>query len=262
MVAVPDPAQLFTQLVVVGMIRERNEGEESAGLVLQVAQHRHVLDPVGRGLDVTVEHRAVGRNAELVRLAVHPDPLFAGELPVGDRGPHRRAEHFRAATGQAGEPRSLSAISTSRMLLFSIRARCAISTAVSALMWTIGVPLLEPADHVRVVAQPQLRVQAADDMELAGRCPDGLRRFVIHLFQRPGVGPVFLRHAREGAEDAGLPQDADVGRIEVLIGGEEDPVAVLPAVGQVGQPPYAEEVGLSYRSNASSARTVECQTRP
>ena len=174
---------------------------------------REVLDPVLRGLHVAVQHGAVGRNAELVGDAMHPEPLLAGELPLGDGGPHRGAEHLGPAAGQAGEPRLLAcASSTSRSEIFSIRARWAISTAVSALMCTCGMPLLEPADHVGVVAQPELGVQPADDVELAGGHAARLLGLVEHLLQRAGVGALLLRHPGEGAEHAGVPEDADVGR--------------------------------------------------
>ena len=47
-------------------------------------------DPVLGRLDVAVEHRAVGRNAERVRHAMDVDPFLAGELLLGDRRAHRR----------------------------------------------------------------------------------------------------------------------------------------------------------------------------
>ena len=56
-----DPAHLLTQLVVVGVVGQRDVGEEAAGLVLQRAQHAEVLDPVLGRLHVAVEHGAVGR---------------------------------------------------------------------------------------------------------------------------------------------------------------------------------------------------------
>ena len=58
-----DSAQLLTELVVLGVIGERDVGEKTAGLVLQFPEHRQVFDPVLGGLDVTVEHGAVGSDA-------------------------------------------------------------------------------------------------------------------------------------------------------------------------------------------------------
>ena len=57
------------------------------------------------GLDVAVEHGAVGADAELVRGAVHADVVGAAELLVGDLLAHGRAERLGAATGHGVEPR-------------------------------------------------------------------------------------------------------------------------------------------------------------
>ena len=44
--------------------RERNEGEEAARLVLEVAEAQDVVDALLVGLDVPVEDRAMRRDAE------------------------------------------------------------------------------------------------------------------------------------------------------------------------------------------------------
>ena len=104
------------------MIRERDIGQEATGLILQVAQHGQVLDAVIDRFDVTVQHRAVLADAELVGLAMHVDVVGAGELLVGDRVADGGPERLRAATGKRASPASRSAISTSSRLIFSIRA--------------------------------------------------------------------------------------------------------------------------------------------
>ena len=91
-------------------------------------------------------------------------------------------------------------------------------------------------------------MQPTDDMELARRHAPGLLRLVKHLVERTRVGAFLLRHPGEGAEDAGVPQDADVGGIDVLIGGEEHPVAVAAPVGVVGQGAESEQVGRWHRA--------------
>src|SRR6185295_10864660 len=80
-----------------------------------------------------------------------------------------------------------------------------------------GVPLLEALKHVRVIRQLQLRVQPADDMKLAGRIVPRRVRLGEDFLEAARVRAVFLRHARERAEDARVAQDADVGRIDVLV---------------------------------------------
>ena len=57
------------------------------------------------------------------------------------------------------------------------------------------------------------------------------------------IGALFLRQARKGAEDAGLAQIADVGRVNVLVRRERHDVAVLPAVDEIGQHPDAQQIG-------------------
>ena len=98
------PAELDSQLVVVGVIGERNVGEEAVGLVLQIAKHGEVLDTVLDALDMTIQHRAVRSDPEPVRGPMHIDPVFGRELLVGDRHADAFAEHFGAAARQRVEP--------------------------------------------------------------------------------------------------------------------------------------------------------------
>src|SRR5579859_4801740 len=113
---------------------------------------------------------------------------------------------------------------------------------------------LEAAKHVRVVRQLQLGMQAAHDMEFARRViPRGVG-FGEHFFQTPRVGAVFLRHPREGAEDAGVAQNADVGRIDVLVRREVDAVAVPPPVGEIGEAADRQQVRRCKKREAILAR--------
>ncbi len=94
------------ELVVVGVIRERDVREEAAGLVLQVAKHREMLDAVlvatRRGRRASLQFVRMPRR---VRHAVHLDPVLGDELLLGDRRAHALAEHFGAAARQRVEPR-------------------------------------------------------------------------------------------------------------------------------------------------------------
>src|SRR4051794_30022215 len=82
------------------MVSERNVGEESTGLILQIAQHPEMLDALLDRLDVTVEHRAVRSNTESVRDAMYFDPILTSELLVGDVHANTLPENLRSATGQ------------------------------------------------------------------------------------------------------------------------------------------------------------------
>jgi hypothetical protein len=56
------------------------------------------------------------------------------------------------------------------------------------------------------------------------------------------VRAVLARRARERAERARRAQDADVGRVQVLVRADEDAVAVLLAIDPVGERADAEQV--------------------
>src|SRR5262249_10978317 len=64
--------------------REGHEFGEPLGLLLDVAQQVHVLDPVGRGLDVPVHDGRSGGDAEAVGRGDDLDPLLGSDPPRGD----------------------------------------------------------------------------------------------------------------------------------------------------------------------------------
>src|SRR3989442_4489648 len=118
----------------------------------------------------------------------------------------------------------------------------------------LRMALFQAAEHVHVLREPQLGMQAAHDVELArGIIPRGIR-FGEHLVQAARVGAVFLRHAREGTEDAGVAQDADIGRIDVLIRREVNALAVPTSIGKVGQPTDGQQVVRCKKREAILAR--------
>ena len=98
------------QLRVADLVGEGDEGQEAAGLVLLLAQAQHVLDPLRVGLDVAVEHRGVGLDAEAVR-----DPVdLAPAVGVGLAGEAERlleagGEDLGAAARHGVEPGRLQA---------------------------------------------------------------------------------------------------------------------------------------------------------
>ena len=89
---------------VLGMERQRDEGEEAARVVLQLAQAQQVVDPLLVVLDVVVEHRAVRRHAHAVGQAMHLEPLLGRLLARRDELAHAVGEHLGAAAGQRAEP--------------------------------------------------------------------------------------------------------------------------------------------------------------
>ena len=65
-----------------------------------VAQPEQVVDPLGVGLDVPVEHRAVRRDAEAVRGAMDVEPVVGMLLARRDEPAHSVGEDLRTAAGQ------------------------------------------------------------------------------------------------------------------------------------------------------------------
>ena len=224
------------------MVGERNVGEEAAGLVLEGAQRQQVIDAVLHRLHVPVEHRAVGGDAQPVGLAVHREPFLAGELLVGDRRPRGRAEHLGPSPRQARHPRFLHPLEHLAHAQVLDARQVRDLDGGERLDLHVGVTLLEAAEHLQVIGEPQLGVQPADDVELARRVIVRGVRFGEHLLEAAGVGALFPRHPRERAEHARVAQDADVGRVDVLVRGEVDAVAVAAPVGQVAEAADGEEI--------------------
>ena len=86
------------------MERQRDERLEPAGLVLQRARPQHVIDALFGRLDVPVEHRHVGAQAEPVRGPVDLEVPLGAALVVGDLPAHALGEDLGAAARQRIEP--------------------------------------------------------------------------------------------------------------------------------------------------------------
>jgi hypothetical protein len=225
------------------MIGQRDIGQKTGSVILQGPQGAEVLDAVLGGFDVAVQHGAVGGDSELVGHPVHPEPFFSSELPLRYGGPNGGAEHLRSPAGQTGKsclPQGEQHLALRELL---DPGQVGNLHRGERLYVNLGMPLFEPPDHFGVVAQPQLGMQPTDDMKLAGRHSGGLLGFLKHLIQRAGVGALLLRHPGKGAEGAGVPQYADVGRIDVLVGGKEDPISVAGMVGKLGQHADPQQIG-------------------
>ena len=64
----------------------------------------HVLDSLPVGFDVSVEHRGVGFDTELVGFPVHPEPFLAADLGRAQGFPDARAENLRPTARKHVEP--------------------------------------------------------------------------------------------------------------------------------------------------------------
>jgi hypothetical protein len=113
---------------------------------------------------------------------------------------------------------------------------------------------LQPAQHVGVVRERQVRVQAVDDVDLGERLVGAGPQLVEDLLERQRVGPVVARlEPRERTEEAA--GDADVGRleadVEVVVRAAAVPLLALA----VGEP--AERVGVGATEEADAVLEPE-----
>src|SRR6266853_1696979 len=188
-----------------------------------------------------VEARRRG-SGPAVGLAMHRQPFLAGELLVGNGGACGGAEYFGAATREARDACILQGDQDlrDRQLLGAREVRDL--DRREGFDVDIGVARFEAAEHVDVVGEPQLGMQAPHDVELARRVVARRVGLGEDLFETPRVRAFLLRHAREGAEDARVAQHAHVRGVDVLIRGEAHTAAVAPAVHLIGEPPDGEQV--------------------
>ena len=224
------------------MVGERDVGEEAVRFVLEIAEYRQMLDAILDCLDVPVEHGAVRANAESMGGAMDLDPVFAGELLVGDGHAHAFAKDFRAAAGQ-----SVEAGFTKRDQYILDRHLVDASDVgdlhrSEGLDVDVRISRLESAEHLAVVLEAALHIETADDVELFRQAICRRLRLGVHLIERVVISTLFLGETREGAEHAGFAQIADVGRIDVLVGGESHDVAMLATIGVVGEHAKPEQI--------------------
>src|SRR5712692_4094196 len=217
---------------------QRDEGDEAAGLVLELAQQQQVLDTLLFCFDVAVEHGGVRAQADLMRRARNVQPLLAGNLVVADYFAHPRIEDFGAAAGQRvhtglfqgqqsiadrklGDAREVAHLNHGERL--QVHARAA---------------LLESSHQVQEIMERQVRVQAADQVKLGGAFADALLGARKDLFERKGVRAGSIGAAAESAQPA--MRHADVGGVDVAVDVEVADVAVALLADVVVQPAHGQ----------------------
>src|SRR5579871_1902909 len=83
----------------------RNEGGETAGFFLQLANALEMAHAMLEALAASEHHRSGGTHAQFVRGAMHGEPIFGGALQPADAETHFVVENFRAAAGNGVETR-------------------------------------------------------------------------------------------------------------------------------------------------------------
>ena len=103
----PVAAGRSRELRLLGVERERDEAEEAARLVLQLADPHEVVDAVLDRLDAAVEHRDVRLDAVLVAELRELEPALARDLVAADDVADALLEDLGAAAGAGVHPGGL-----------------------------------------------------------------------------------------------------------------------------------------------------------
>ena len=202
-------------VVVLRLIRQRNETDEAAGLVLQISQLAQMIHAVGEGFDMAEEHRAGAAPAHLVPGAVDVQVFVGGFLAARDGGAHFLAENFRAAAGERIEPGGLEFRQRFRHGFFGEPGQMQNFNGREAFQLQARVERAQRPQHVRVITEGQRRMQPADDVQFRDAERQRLARlldnFLDGMLEAVGVA----LFAGEGAELAA--QDAVIGVIDVAV---------------------------------------------
>ena len=80
-----------------------NETGEPASFILELAQLPQMIDPMGQGFNMAVEHGAGAAAAHLMPGAMDLEPLSRRLFAMTDGIAHNRIKNFRATTGDRAE---------------------------------------------------------------------------------------------------------------------------------------------------------------
>lgn len=204
------------EVVVLGLVRVRDEGAEAARPVLYVTDHPQVLDALGVGLAGAHEHGGGGLDAQVVRRLHDLQPALAALLERGDGLAGPRGQQLGTGTGEGVEPGGVNALD--RLLGGDLGDTGHVLDLArpQAVDDELRVRGLDRGEVFLVVLDTEVRVVPALEHDLRPAELDGLRAAAQNVFQipRPALGGV-LRRRVEGAELA--RRDADVRVVDVAL---------------------------------------------
>ena len=217
-----------------------------------VAQSDQMVDTLGQGLPVPVEHGGVRADAKAMRQLVHLDPLLARDLAAA----HQVAHPLRQDLGSpAGECAQTDRLQVEQHLLLG---HAALAREVHDLAGReggdvqFGVAAVDGGDHVADGPVAERRVLAPHDVQLGRAEVPGLLGADQHLVEAHGVGAVFALVTREGAKVAAVL--AHVGVIDVAVVDEVDLLAAAGPARTVGHPPETQQLGRFEQGQAVVGR--------
>src|ERR1017187_2092587 len=210
-----------------------DEGRETAGLLLQVANQFQVVHALLDGFAAAEHHGGGGAHAELMRGAMHVHPILGVALKAADAMAHGVIEDFGAAAGdgiEAGIHEALDGVAKTQAAdigdVGNFRSGQAVQVNAEA--------LLDAAKEIFVPLDFKIGVKAALHQDAGAAEVEGLLNFFIDDFLRQHV-PFGMAHGPvEGAEAAVL--GAEVGVVDITIDDVGDDV--------LGVPLTADRIGL------------------
>ena len=215
--------------------------------ILLLPEDLEMREAILAGLDVAVEHRRVAVEPELVRDAMHVEPLLGADLALERLVVDAVVEDLGPASGKRAET------GVAEILEHAAQARLALAAA-------LGDPLqvhdldrgerlevhlrrrdADRREHLGVEGEGQVGMQAAHDVQFGRAGLGGLHRLVddarhVHL-----VGAVVAAPPLERAEAA--TQSAHVRVVDVAIDVVVGEVAVQPAPHEVRQSADRMQIG-------------------
>ena len=176
---------------VLGLEAPGDEGRESAGLFLQAAHDFKVVDALVEGLAHAEHHGGRGAHAELMRGAMHADPVFGAALEARDAMAHLVVENLRAAAGDGIEARIAQAGDGVAQVEVGVlgdgqdfRGREAMQPDLREALLDAGEEALEPVDL-------EIGMNAALHQHAGAAHLEGLGDFLVDLFEVEDVAFVW-----------------------------------------------------------------------
>ena len=196
----------------------RNKRGESAGFFLQVVQLLEVVDAVGVIFAYAEHHGRRGAHSQLVRRAVHIQPVAGQAFQARDLVAHFVIQDFRASPGnriEARIPEPGNRVANGQPAIFrdgnDLRRRIAVQM-------DLGKALLDASHHLLVPLDLQVGMQATlhehpGPAQFHGLLDLGVDR--VEIEDVPFFGPRSLQRPVEGTERAVF--GTKIGVIDVAI---------------------------------------------
>ena len=236
-------ARDLLEIGVVGVKRQRDESLESAGLVLQRAQTQQMIRLLLRGLDVAVEHRAVGLQAGAVRRARDLEPARRADFEWEEELVHSLREDLGAAPRERAEPRFdevgedlLERALPNFLDLLDLHHREGLHVDPRARRF-------HRAHQIQIIGIGELGIDPGHHVDLGDRLRRELANLRRRYFRTKDIGPRLARQPLKRTEAAELVTNIRI--VDVLVDVEIGAVAVERFAAEVRERAERVEVGVA-----------------